>query len=345
MSQMTPMLKQYINIKSQYPDGILFYRMGDFYEMFFEDARVASRILGITLTARGSYDGDKVPMCGVPHHASKSYIAKLVNSGWKVAICEQTEDPKLSKGIVKREVLRVVTPGSVVDELEVDEKRNLYMAAVSGKNERYGLAHIDLSTGEFRVTESHSWNEVLDELGRIDPAELLILESEHLSARKELTGYRVEIVKEDDFDPSRAENLLKEQFRVRSLAGFGCQDMPRGIISAAALVHYLWNTQKQNPQHIKEIVSYRLGDFMFLDESTCDHLELLKTMRRQSVKGSLFQILDNTVTPMGGRLLKKWIIYPYTHDNICDKNALEKGLRSMFDMVDPLTESGIKDKF
>jgi len=310
MREMTPMLKQYMNIKSQYPDGILFYRMGDFYEMFFEDARIASRILGITLTARGSYDGDRVPMCGVPHHASKSYIAKLVNGGWKVAICEQTEDPQSSKGIVKREVLRVVTPGSIVDELEVDEKRNIYMAAISGESERYGLAHIDLSTGEFRVTETRSWNEALDELARIDPAEVLTLEGERLSGEKELTSYRMETLSGADFDPSRAESLLKEQFRVGSLAGFGCQDMPRGIISAAALVHYLWNTQKQSPEHVKEIVSYRLGNFMFLDESTCDHLELLKTMRRQSVKGSLFEVLDNTVTPMGGRLLKKWIVYP-----------------------------------
>lgn len=310
VSQMTPMLKQYVNIKSQYPDGILFYRMGDFYEMFFEDARIASRILGITLTARGSYDGDKVPMCGVPHHASKSYVAKLVNSGWKVAICEQTEDPKSSKGIVKREVIRVVTPGSVVDELEMDEKRNVYMAALSEKSGRYGLAHIDLSTGEFRVTETHSWNEVLDELGRIEPAELLIPEGESLSVKKELNRYRLETLKEEDFAPSRAESLLKQQFSVVSLAAFGCQDMSSGIISAAAIVHYLWNTQKQNPQHIKEIASYSLGNYMFMDASTRDHLELLKTMRRQSVKGSLFEILDNTVTPMGGRLLKKWIIYP-----------------------------------
>lgn len=310
VSQMTPMLKQYVNIKSQYPDGILFYRMGDFYEMFFEDARIASRILGITLTARGSYDGDKVPMCGVPHHASKSYVAKLVNSGWKVAICEQTEDPKSSKGIVKREVIRVVTPGSVVDELEMDEKRNVYMAALSEKSGRYGLAHIDLSTGEFRVTETHSWNEVLDELGRIEPAELLIPEGESLSVKKELNRYRLETLKEEDFAPSRAESLLKQQFSVVSLAAFGCQDMSSGIISAAAIVHYLWNTQKQNPQHIKEIASYSLCNYMFMDASTRDHLELLKTMRRQSVKGSLFEILDNTVTPMGGRLLKKWIIYP-----------------------------------
>jgi DNA mismatch repair protein MutS len=335
VNQSTPMLRQYMGIKGQYPDVILFFRMGDFYEMFFDDARTASKILGITLTSRGTFNGAKVPMCGIPHHASRSYIATLVNNGWKVAICEQTENPKSSKGIVSREVIRVVTPGSVVDEREVDDKINLYMAAISGgpghkasplryqqdndmagrnheagSDEMYGLAHIDLSTGEFRVTEARTWNELLDELSRIDPAEVLIPENEHLSARQELSGYRVEIINRDSFDPQEAGTLLKEQFGVGSLAGFGFQDMPQGIISAGALISYLLDTQKQNPEHIKDIVSYRLGDFMFLDESTCDHLELLKTMRRQSVKGSLCQVLDRTVTPMGGRLLKKWIVYP-----------------------------------
>jgi DNA mismatch repair protein MutS len=310
MSQTTPMLKQYMVIKSEYPDAILFFRMGDFYEMFFDDARTASKILGITLTARGSHDGAKVAMCGIPHHASKSYISKLVSNGWKVAICEQTEDPKSSKGIVKREVVRVVTPGSVVEEADVDDKTNLYMAAISEGEGKYGLAHIDLSTAEFRVTEAQSWNELLDELGRIDPAEVLVPENEYLSGRKELSSYRLEIMRRDTFDPRTAETLVKEQLGVRSLAGFGCHDMPQGVISAGALVSYLRDTQKQQPEHIREIVSYRLGDFMFLDESTCEHLELLKTMRRQSTKGSLWQILDKTVTPMGSRLLKKWIAYP-----------------------------------
>ena len=338
MSQLTPMLRQYMGIKGDYPDAILFFRMGDFYEMFFEDALTASKILGITLTSRGTFNGSKVPMCGIPHHSSKSYIAKLINDGKKVAICEQTEDPKSSKGIVNREVIRVVTPGSVVDEQDVDEKRNLFMAALSrgpahharrthhseieevrkGKNrvveeDVYGLAHIDLSTGEFRVTEACSWNETLDELGRIDPAEVLVLENDQLSGRKELSHYRVEMIDRDSFYPVSAEALLKEQFGMRSLAGFGCQDMPQGIISAGALIRYLKDTQKHNLEHIKEIVSYRLGDFIFLDESTCEHLELLKTMRRQSRKGSLCEILDRTVTPMGGRLLKNWIVYPLLH--------------------------------
>ncbi|MBC8460230.1 MAG: DNA mismatch repair protein MutS [Deltaproteobacteria bacterium] len=332
MSQLTPMLRQYLGIKGEYPDAILFFRMGDFYEMFFDDARTASRILGITLTARGSYEGKKIAMCGIPHHASKSYITKLVGSGRKVAICEQTEDPKGSKGIVKREVVRLVTPGSIVDEGDLDDKSNLYMAAIyggsdrneyppmpgsgeigeteTGEDESYGLAHVDLSTGEFRVTEIRLFNELLDELGRIAPAELLIVENGHLSGRRELSQYRIEAIERDCFDPSRAENLLKEQLGVRSLTGFGCQDMPYGTVAAGILVHYLRDTQKGFPAHIKEIVSYRISDFMFLDESTCSHLELLKTIRRQSEKGSLLQILDRTVTSMGSRCLKKWVTYP-----------------------------------
>lgn len=332
MSQLTPMLRQYLGIKGEYPDAILFFRMGDFYEMFFDDAHNASRILGITLTARGSYEGEKVAMCGIPHHASKPYVAKLVDNGWKVAICEQTEDPKKSKGIVKREVVRLVTPGSIVDEGELDDKSNLYMAAIYGGSDRnehppvsrngekvepetsedvnFGLAYVDLLTGEFRVTELWLFSELLDELGRIAPAELLISESGHLSKQKELSQYRIEAVEKNHFDPDRAEGLLKEQLGVRSLAGFGCQEMQNGIIAAGALINYLRDTQKGFPAHIKEIMSYHISDFMFLDESTCFHLELLKTMRRQSEKGSLFQILDRTTTSMGSRCLKKWITYP-----------------------------------
>ena len=322
MTSLTPMLRQYMGIKGEYHDAILFFRMGDFYEMFFDDARIAARILGITLTSRGLYNGEKVPMCGVPHHSSKSYVARLVDSGRKVAICEQVEDPKSSKGIVKREIIRVVTPGSIVDERDIDDRSNLYMAAISGGftrnalqhiaggDEKYGLAHVDLSTGEFKVTEVRTFGELLDELGRIDPAELLIFEDGHLSGQQGLSKYRLEVLRKDFFDPRTAERVLKEQLGVRSLDAFGCQDMAQGIIAAGALVHYLKDTQKGCPAHIREIISYHIGDFMFLDESTCSHLELLKTMRRQSLKGSLFQILDRTVTPMGSRFLKKWITYP-----------------------------------
>jgi len=340
MTQLTPMLKQYMGIKDEFPDAILFFRMGDFYEMFFDDARIASKILGITLTSRGTFNGEKVPMCGIPHHANRSYIGRLVDSGWKVAICEQTEDPKSSKGIVKREVVRLVTPGSVVDEKSLDHKTNLFMAAISGEDGVYGLAHVDLSTGEFRVTEIGLFDELLDELGRIDPAELLIPENDQLSNRKELADYRLERLESHSFDPLEAEALLKEQLGVRSLVGFGCQDMARGIIAAGALVSYLKDTQKGFPDHIKEIVSYHIGDFMALDESTCAHLELLKTMRRQSVKGSLFHILDKAVTPMGSRLLKRWIFYPLINiDKIRERLAAVTCFKD-----DPLLRGEIRDE-
>jgi len=310
MSQMTPMLRQFLDIKDTYAESILFFRMGDFYEMFFEDAETASRVLGITLTSRGSYDGKKVPMCGVPHHSSKSYIGKLIENGFKVAICEQVEEPGQGKQVVKRDVVRVVTPGSVVDEFEAESKGNLYMAAISGSSTSYGLAHVDLSTGDFRVTEVGEWRELVDELGRIDPAELLVYETDDLLYHKDLSCYRREPVKKDEYDKESAQEILKEQMGVKSLKGFGCDDLKQGIAAAGALVYYLKKTQKTSPGHIKEIAPYRLGDYMFLDESTVLNLELFETMRRRSVKGSLFQVLDSTVTPMGGRLLKRWMGYP-----------------------------------
>ncbi|MBW1915485.1 MAG: DNA mismatch repair protein MutS, partial [Deltaproteobacteria bacterium] len=310
MTKMTPMLRQFFDIKGEYQDCILFFRMGDFYEMFFGDAVTASRVLGITLTSRGSYNDQKVPMCGVPHHSSRSYIAKLVENGYKVAICEQIENPGQSKGIVKRDVVRVVTPGSVVDDEDVDSSSNLFMASVAGKEGLYGLAHVDLSTGEFRVTEIEKWKEVLDELGRIGPAELLVPESSNLADKRDLSSYRIEILNKNNFDEFRADHLLMEQLGVKSLVGFGCENMEQGIIAAGAVVHYLQETQKVNPVHIREIVTYCLGDYMFLDEPTTWNLELFRTMRRQTTKGSLFQVLDKTVTPMGSRLLKRWIGYP-----------------------------------
>jgi DNA mismatch repair protein MutS len=310
MSDMTPMLKQYLMIKGEHPDAILFFRLGDFYEMFFDDAKAASRILGITLTSRGSYNGQKVPMCGVPHHSSRSYIAKLIENGWKVAICEQTEDPKVSKGIVKREVIRVVTPGSAIEEREADKESNIYMAAISGKESPYGLAYLELSTGEFRLTEVEDWDDLLAELARIKPAELLLLEKHDLSKRRGLSSYRLETLSSEAFEEGSASALLKEQLGVKSLAGFGCEEMIQGIIAAGALVHYLKKTQKASPEHIREIFTYLLGEFMFLDEPTTVNLELFTTMRRHSDKGSLFRILNKTLTPMGSRQLKRWIGYP-----------------------------------
>ena len=207
----------------------------------------------------------------------------------------------------------MVTPGSLVDEKEFDQKSNLFMAALWGENGVYGLAHADLSTGEFRLTQINSFEETLEELGRIAPAELLLSERDQETRREALSRYRVEILDMDTFEPGKADELLKDRFSVRSLSGFGCENMPGGIIAAGALVAYLRETQKGFPPHIKEIVTYHMGEFMVLDASTCTHLELLKTIRGQSAKGSLFQVLDRSVTPMGSRLLKNWISYPLVH--------------------------------
>jgi DNA mismatch repair protein MutS len=329
MNEMTPMLRQYLDIKSANPDSILFFRLGDFYEMFFEDAERASRILGITLTSRGSHNGNRVPMCGVPHHSARAYIARLIEEGLKVAICEQVEDPSKAKGIVKREVIRVVTPGSVMDEAGIEGAASLYMAALSGADNVYGLAYVDLSTGEFRVTQVDEWREVVDELGRISPAELLVPEADNLAGNKDLSRYRVEALKKDKYDKESAEQLLKEQLGVKSLAGFGCLDLIHGMAAAGAVVHYLKETQKVNPIHIKDLVTYRLGDYMFLDESSILNLELFETMRRRTHKGSLFQILDRTVTPMGSRLLKRWIGYP-----LVDINGIRHRLAAVADFRD-----------
>jgi DNA mismatch repair protein MutS len=340
MNTVTPMLRQYMGIKRQHPDAILFFRMGDFYEMFFEDAKIASRILGITLTSRGTHNGQRVPMCGVPHHASKSYIARLIENGRKVAICDQTEDPKAAKGIVKREVVRVVTPGSVLEEGEVDSKSNLYMAAIAGDDKGYGLAHVDLSTGEFRVTEIDEWRVLLDELGRVSPAELLVCEDSAIIGERDLSSYRVEVLGKDIFDMERAGFLLREQLGVKSLEGFGCDNMTLGIVAAGAVIHYLRETQKGGLEHIREIITYRLGDYMFLDESTVLNLELFKTMRRQSVRGCLFEILDRTLTPMGTRMLKKWIGYP-----LLDLDHIRKRLGAVASFRDdPLFRDGIRDE-
>ncbi|RLB43668.1 MAG: DNA mismatch repair protein MutS [Deltaproteobacteria bacterium] len=310
MNQITPMLKQYLGIKDQHPDAILFFRMGDFYEMFFEDAEVASKILGIALTARGTLNGEKVPMCGVPHHASRSYIARLVAAGKKVAICEQVEDPASSKGIVKRDVVRIVTPGSVLDERELGEKDSLYIAALVKCPGSYGLSHVDLSTGEFQTTETSDWEEIIDELARINPAELLVLERDKLLNSKDLNEYVIEELDSDFYDPSDGTRVLEEQLGTTSLASYGLEEMGAAVIAAGAVIRYLRETQKSGLGHIKSITPYRPGDFMFLDHATTVNLELFKTIRRQSNKGTLLHVLDKTITPMGARLLKKWIAYP-----------------------------------
>jgi DNA mismatch repair protein MutS len=315
MVKATPMVQQYLSIKAQYPDAILFFRMGDFYEMFFEDAKIASRILEIALTSRNKKDQDSIPMCGVPFHAAKAYIAPLIEKGLKVAICEQVEDPATAKGLVKRDVVQVITPGVLLDSDILDGKSNNYLMALCLRQGRWGIAHLDISTGTFKVTESGREEAVLDECTRIEPKETLVAESHRAHGQvqalmKRLGTRIVNFLKEDTFDLDRARRRLLEQFQTHSLEGFGCHEWPAGIAAAGGLLRYVDETHKGELSHLTGIVSYSLSDFMVIDDTTRRNLELFETMRARDRRGSLLGSLDRTATAMGGRMLRGWLQYP-----------------------------------
>jgi len=315
MPKATPMVQQYLSIKQEYPDSILFFRMGDFYEMFFEDAKVASKILEIALTSRNKNDEQAIPMCGVPHHAAQSYVAQLIKHGFKVAICEQLEDPKEAKGIVKRDVVRVITPGVVLDTEILDAKSNNFLMALHVREGRFGVATLDISTGSFAVTESGDLPAVLDECRRIEPRETLVAGSfrEHpdiaaIVARLEHTS--VNYLADEIFELESARTRLIRQFKTYSLEGFGCHDWKAGICAAGGLLHYVDGTLKGEPVHLSGIRSYALSDFMVIDETTKANLELFETMRNGEKRGSLLGVMDCTVTAMGGRKIRSWMCYP-----------------------------------
>ncbi len=331
----TPMVKQYLDIKSQYKDAILMFRLGDFYEMFNDDAKTASRELDLTLTGRGSGDG-RMPMCGVPYHAVDNYIAKLIDRGYKVAICDQVEDPKLAKGVVKREVVKLITPGTVQETKMLDEKSSNYLAALCFQKNEFGIAYIDASTGEFRITKMDTAKGIeglVEEINRIHPSEILMPDIipeniTDISDKLKSSGYPLTTFK-DTYDPDIARKKLKEQFQVVSLDSFGLAGFEAAFGAAAAILDYLTQTQKGGLQYINRIQPYRPGDFMFLDHSTRRNLEILDTARDRSSKGSLLWVIDSTSTPMGGRLLKKWLVQPLM-------NMKEIGLRH--DAVEELSK-------
>lgn len=316
MSASTPLMRQYLEIKSQYQDAILFFRLGDFYEMFLGDAVTASRVLGITLTSRNKGDKDAIPLCGIPYHSSQGYIAKLVSNGYKVAICEQVEDPKTAKGIVKRKVVKVVTPGLVTDTDTLEPKENNYLLALVGEPETgYGLAHIDITTGEFRVTHLNNAEKVLSELASLQPRELLLpfeIEGDRLQQAflRNLDGMMVNRLNDWEFEPDRAIETLCSFFNCTSLQAFGCQDLPQSVRAAGGLLSYLQRTQMDDLLHIRSLNTYYTRDHMVLDESTRRNLELTATLQGGRKKGSLLGVLDRTLTAMGGRLLRQWIHYP-----------------------------------
>ena len=312
----TPMLEQYLAIKGEYADSILFYRMGDFYEMFFDDAELASKVLEITLTSRNKNDKNPVPMCGVPVKAAKSYLAKLISQGYKVAICDQVEDPSRAKGLVKRDVVRVVTPGMLIEDDLLDSSTNNYVLAVCHQKKTAGIAYMDLSTGAFRVCESgDSFNQAIDEILRINPSEVLLPESmknDPVSTRisNVLPQISISHIPDRVFEYSRARERLLEQFQTFSLEGFGCERMKAGVGSAGAVLFYVQETQKQKVSHLSGLEPYMLDQFLVVDDISCRNLELLENIRFRNVQGTLLSVLDKTSTAMGGRLLKRWIRYP-----------------------------------
>ncbi len=314
-SKTTPMLQQYLSIKEQYKDAILFYRMGDFYEMFFEDAHIASKALEITLTSRNKNDAAPVPMCGVPYRAAQGYIARMIDQGYKVAICDQVEDPSLAKGLVRREVVRVVTPGMIVENELLDAKTNNYLLALCVQQQITGLAYLDISTGLFRVAETTHAQKISEELARIAPREVLLPQSlrnqEWVRQLAPVMEQRAVNGLEDGlFDAGRGRQRLIEQFQTRSLEGFGCQQMTAGVGAAGALLHYVQENQKQAVTHLGAIETYSLDDHLIIDAMSRRNLELEQNARNGTRQGTLISILDHTVTAMGGRLLKQWLRYP-----------------------------------
>ncbi len=325
MSNLTPMMKQYMKIKKKYPNTILFFRLGDFYEMFFDDAIIASKELEITLTQRDCGGDKKAPMCGVPHHVSDSYISKLVEKGYKVAICEQLEDPSVAKGLVKRDVIRIVTPGTITDLNVLDEKSNNYLVSIYLDDIGVGISYVDTTTGEMYTTEyignkEGSYAFVLDELGKIYPSEIIVNNS-FMQNKKFVRSIETRInpfinLYDDNFITKKDwEKLILSHFNINNLNIIGIKDKIYSIISTGVLIDYLYDTQKSSLEHITQLNYYEPKEYMILDINTRINLEIHETIRSREKKGSLIGILDKTSTAMGGRLLKKWLEQPLININ------------------------------
>ncbi|MFR3825662.1 MULTISPECIES: DNA mismatch repair protein MutS [Hungatella] len=328
---MSPMMVHYLETKKQYPDCILFYRLGDFYEMFFEDALTVSKELEITLTGKECGLEERAPMCGVPYHALDNYLYRLVQKGYKVAIAEQMEDPKQAKGLVKREVIRVVTPGTITSAQALDETKNNYLMGIVYIDERFGIAVSDISTGDFLVTEVASERELADEINKFCPSEIICNDAFFVSGvdtEEVKNRYQTVISALDShfFSDEGCRKILKEHFKVGSLDGLGLQDYDTGVIAAGAVMEYMYETQKSTLSHITTITPYSTGEFMIIDTSTRRNLELLETMREKQKRGTLLWVLDKTKTAMGARLLRTYIEQPLIHkdDIIARQNAIEE---------------------
>ncbi|MCQ2978278.1 MAG: DNA mismatch repair protein MutS [Clostridia bacterium] len=316
---LTPMMKQYMEVKEENKDSILFYRIGDFYEMFFDDAIIASRELEITLTGKSCGMEERAPMCGVPFHAAENYIMRLTNKGYKVAICEQVEDPKAAKGLVKREVIRVVTPGTVINVDNLDRTRNNYLMCIAEYEDKtFGISIIDTSTGEFKVTEIKSKTnlDLVSEVAKYNPSEIVCNEMFHNNKEalrmieERFSRIFVSELNDHAFSEEASKQRLLDHFKVASLEGFGLKGHPYAVCAAGATLLYLHDNQKTALDHILTVTYYNVSDYMLLDVSTRRNLELTETLREKNKKGSLLWVLDKTKTAMGSRLLKKWIEQP-----------------------------------
>ncbi len=337
LAELTPMMQHYLQTKEQYPGCILFYRLGDFYEMFFEDAITVSRELEITLTGKSCGLTERAPMCGVPYHAVDTYLNKLIEKGYKVAICEQVEDPKLAKGMVKREVTRIVTPGTNLNIQSLEESRNNFLMSIAYFPGRIGVSVADISTGDYYLTELEDNNKLLDEISKYAPSEIICNDAflvSGLSVEELRNRLRIAVnaLEPHYFDEDGAKKLLRKHFKVAALTGLGIEDFPVGILAAGALLRYLYETQKSSMSNITHIYPYLTSKFMLLDSATRRNLELAETLREKQKRGSLLWVLDKTKTAMGARTLRSYIEQP-----LIDKRQIEERL----DAVEELTKDVI----
>jgi DNA mismatch repair protein MutS len=339
------MMEQYFRIKEQYKDCILLYRMGDFYEMFGEDATIGSKVLEITLTSREKGKKERIPLCGVPWHALDSYLPKLLSKGFKVAICEQMEDPKRGKGLVDRDVVRIVTPGTVLESTVLDSRANSYLMAVAQGDRSYGLAFVDISTGEFSLTQvdgEDADTKLLAEFAQRSPKEVLHQQgfsSKMLQDEFSMSGASMTSVEDFAFLKESAESLLKRHFKVQSLEGFGLADKPLAISSAGAVLRYLESTQKRRLDFLSPPRFFSISDKLVLDQTTIRNLEVMKNVRDSSSENTLASILDRTQTPMGSRLLKKWLLEP-----LMDVDSIRLRLDTVGELVaDTVKRHGLAD--
>lgn len=352
MAEFTPMMQQYLETKKEYKDCILFYRLGDFYEMFFEDAQIVSKELELTLTGKSCGMEERAPMCGIPYHAVDTYLGRLIDKGYKVAICEQMEDPKLTKGLVKREVIRIVTPGTNLNMAALDETKNNYLMCVVYLEDTIGISVADITTGDYFVTQVENGRVLIDEINKFTPSEIICndaffmsgIEIEDIRERLHISMYSLEPWY---FDEDICKRTLMEHFNVGSIEGLGAADYPTGVLAAGALLSYLYETQKNSLSQLTRLTLYTTGKYMIIDSSTRRNLELCETLREKQKRGSLLWVLDKTKTAMGARRLRLMIEQPLIEkeaiierqqavselcDNVVNREELREYLNSIYDL-------------